>query len=43
MDPLAYGQKELKDVMTLLEEQLKTVILPPLSYEEKKKQKFLMK
>ncbi|CAD8153220.1 unnamed protein product [Paramecium octaurelia] len=43
MDPLAYGQKELKDVMTYLEEQLKTVFLPTLSLDERKKSKFLMK
>ncbi|CAD8067154.1 unnamed protein product [Paramecium sonneborni] len=43
MDPLTYGQKELKDVMNQLEEQLKTVFLPQLTLDEKKKSKFLMK
>ncbi|CAK75467.1 unnamed protein product (macronuclear) [Paramecium tetraurelia] len=43
VDPLTYGQKELKDVMNQLEEQLKTVFLPTLLLDEKKKSKLLIK
>ncbi|CAD8155387.1 unnamed protein product [Paramecium octaurelia] len=43
VDPLTYGQKELKDVINQLEEQLKTVFLPTLLLDEKKKLKSLVK
>ncbi|CAD8149740.1 unnamed protein product [Paramecium pentaurelia] len=43
MDPLNYGQKELKDVMNQMQEQLKTVFQPSFNLNDKTKQKQMMK